>query len=148
MTDGQKCGKESVGQTGGRFSRYSYGILFSYYVTFVWSCNVALWDISLYLVKWRTCVVIRLVRPIRPCSAPPAYSFTNNAVLILPPEADQRRSKISPLSSSETFTQRRVQRIGAGSPYANGSVSWASAIGEYTVQVMELCIVDERQRRL
>ena len=33
---------------------------FSTYVTFVRSCNVALWDISLYLVEWRTCVVIRM----------------------------------------------------------------------------------------
>ena len=32
----------------------------SYYVTFVRSCNVALWNISLYLVGWRTCAVIRL----------------------------------------------------------------------------------------
>ena len=28
--------------------------------TFVRSCNVALWGISLYLVEWRTCAVIRL----------------------------------------------------------------------------------------
>ena len=33
---------------------------YSYYVTVVWSCNVALWNISLYLVEWGTCVVIRL----------------------------------------------------------------------------------------
>ena len=33
---------------------------YSYYVTFVRFCNVALWDISLYLVRWRTCVDIRL----------------------------------------------------------------------------------------
>ena len=32
----------------------------SYYVSFVWSCNVALWDISLHLVEWGTCAVIRL----------------------------------------------------------------------------------------
>ena len=25
-----------------------------------WSCNVALWDISLYLVEWRICAIIRL----------------------------------------------------------------------------------------
>ena len=30
---------------------------YSYYVTFVWSCSVALWDISLYKVEWRTPVV-------------------------------------------------------------------------------------------
>ena len=42
--------------------------------------------------------------------------------LILPPEADQHWSEISPLSASETFTQRGVRRIGAGSPHANGSV--------------------------
>ena len=61
---------------------------------------------------------------------PPDYPFTlgrltNNAALILPPEADQCRSEISPLSTSETFTQRRVRRIGAGSPHANGSVTGA-----------------------
>ena len=36
--------------------------------------------------------------------------------LILPPEVDQRWSEISPLSASETFTQRRVQRIKAFRP--------------------------------
>ena len=51
--------------------------------------------------------------------------FTNNAALILPPEADQHWSKIFPLSASETFTQRRVRRIDAGSPHANGSVNGA-----------------------
>ena len=70
-------------------------------------------------------------RPTSPRSAPPDYPFTlgrltNNAALILPPEADQRWSEISPLSASETFTQGRVQRIGAGSPHANGSVKEAS----------------------
>ena len=58
----------------------------------------------------------------------PAYPFTlaqltNNVALILPPKADQCRSKISPLSASETFTQRRVWRIDTGSPHANGSVN-------------------------
>ena len=62
---------------------------------------------------------------------PPDYLFTlgwltNNAALILPTEADQHRTEISPLSASETFTQRRVQRIGTGSPHANGSVNRAS----------------------
>ena len=46
--------------------------------------------------------------------------------VILPPEADQRRSEIPPLSASETLTQRRMRRIGAGSPHANGSVKEAS----------------------
>ena len=32
---------------------------YSYYITFVWWCNIALWDISLYLVELSTCVVIR-----------------------------------------------------------------------------------------
>ena len=46
--------------------------------------------------------------------------------LTLPPEADQHWSKISPLAASETFTQRRRRRIGAGSLHANGSVNGAS----------------------
>ncbi|XP_036947969.1 transient receptor potential cation channel subfamily M member 7-like isoform X1 [Acanthopagrus latus] len=67
------------------------------------------------------------------CGAFVDYPFTlgrltNNAALILPPEADQCRSEISPLSTSETFTQRRVRRIGAGSPHANGSVTGARDI--------------------
>ena len=40
--------------------------------------------------------------------------------LILPPEADQRRSEISPLSASETFTQGRERRSGAGYPNEKG----------------------------
>ena len=70
-------------------------------------------------------------RPARPRSAPPDYPFTlgrltNNVALILPPEADQRWSEISPLSASETFTQGRVWRIGTGSPHANDSVKEAT----------------------
>ena len=33
---------------------------YSYYVTFVSSCNISLWNIYLYLAEWRTCVVIKL----------------------------------------------------------------------------------------
>ena len=155
----QKCGKESVGQVGGQtggrtllrvrlwhlFSSWVANDSYSYYVTFVWSCNVAVWDISLYLVECRTCAVIRLVRLTPPRCNPPAYPFTlgrftNNEALILPPEADQCRSRISPLSASETFTQRRVRRISAGSPHANGSVnaacyfSWALSPSPTVVQ--------------
>ena len=32
---------------------------FTYYVTFVWFCNAALWDISLYWVEWGICAVSR-----------------------------------------------------------------------------------------
>ena len=49
-----------------------------------------------------------------------------DAALILPPEADQCWSEISPLSASEIFTQRRVRRIGTGFPHANGSVKEAT----------------------
>ena len=47
----QNCDKEALGQER-RFSTHSCGILFlikvaknnySYYITFVWLCNVALW---------------------------------------------------------------------------------------------------------
>ena len=48
-----------------------------------------------------------------------------SAALVLPPMADQHRSDISPLTASETFTQRRRQRTGAGSPHSNGSVNGA-----------------------
>ena len=47
--------------------------------------------------------------------------FASNAPLILPPEADQHQSKISPLTASETFTQRRRWRIAAGSLHPNGN---------------------------
>ena len=49
----EKCEEESGGQMllhvqlWYLFAKDSY----SYYVTVVWSCNVALWDISLYLVE-------------------------------------------------------------------------------------------------
>ena len=66
---GQKFDKESVGQAGGQtlpylnlryfFAYVSCKDSYSYYVTFVWSCNVALCDISLYFVELGTCVVIR-----------------------------------------------------------------------------------------
>ena len=61
-----------VGRTGSRTDAYPHTAAvfflliyvakdsYSYYVTFVRSCSVALWDISLYLVEWRTCTVIRL----------------------------------------------------------------------------------------
>ena len=63
----QECDEEPVGQAGGQtvyllyfFPHISCQDSYSYYVTFVWSCNVALWDISLYLVEWGTCADIRL----------------------------------------------------------------------------------------
>ena len=72
-----------------------------------------------------------LVRPTPPRSLPPAYPFTlvrfsNNAALILPPQADQRQSEISILATSETFTQRWLRIIGAGYPHANWSVNGAT----------------------
>ena len=71
------------------------------------------------------------VRPTRPRSASPAYPFilvrfANTALLILPPEAYQHLSEISPLTTSETCTQRRRLRIGTGSPHSNCSVNGAS----------------------
>ena len=52
--------------------------------------------------------------------------FANNMALTLPPEAEKHQSEISPLAASETFTQRRRQRIGAESPHANSSVNGAT----------------------
>ena len=46
--------------------------------------------------------------------------------LILSPEVDQHRIEIPPLATSETFTQWRRWRIGAGSPNAKDSVNGAS----------------------
>ena len=61
------------------------------------------------------------VRPTHPRHVTPAYPFTvvwsgNAAPLIISPEADQKWSEISPLAASETLTQRRMHRIGTGSP--------------------------------
>ena len=124
-----------VGRTGGRTDLFIHIYLLYFLphtscqrqlqLRVVWSCNVALSVISLYLVEWRTCVVIRRTPP---RFAPPAYPFTlvwfaNTVRLILPPEADQYRSKISPLTGSKTFTQRRRRRNGTGSPHSNGSVN-------------------------
>ena len=47
---GQKCVELSGGQTGVFFSLIAKAS-FSYCITFVWFCNVALWDISLYLIE-------------------------------------------------------------------------------------------------
>ena len=60
---GQKCDEETVGQAEGQMGGWMLLHLakvfvflkeidsYSYYITFVWSCNVTLWDISLYLVE-------------------------------------------------------------------------------------------------
>ena len=45
-------------------------------------------------------------------------SYTYTYTHILPPEAAQCQSKISPLTASETFTQRRRWNIGEGSPHS------------------------------
>ena len=52
--------------------------------------------------------------------------FTSAAPLILPPEAHQSLSEISPLATYEIFTQRLLWRICAGSPHSKGSVNGAS----------------------
>ena len=41
----------------------------SYHVTAVWSLNIAWWDISLYFVEWRTCLVVTLWTPSDQCCA-------------------------------------------------------------------------------
>ena len=53
---GQKCDKELVGQAGGQTGgrtllHVQLPKTYIYYVTFVWSSNIALWDISLYQVE-------------------------------------------------------------------------------------------------
>ena len=75
-------------------------------------------------------MVGQTVRPTCPCFTPLAYllilvRFANTAPLILPPDADQHWSEISPLAASEIFTQGRKQRIVTGSPHPNGSVNGA-----------------------
>ena len=86
----------------------------SSYVTFVWSCNVALWDMSLYSAT----------PSIRNASLSiHTVWFANTALLTLPPEAYLRQSEISPFATFETFTQRRRWRISTGSQHSNGSVT-------------------------
>ena len=142
---GPKCDEESLGRRTDRRTdatlRTAVGFFFviyvakhsySYHTTAVWFCDVGLWDIYLYLLGWRTCVVIRLTSP---WYAMLAYPFTlvwfaNTALLILPPEAGQRQSEISPLATSETFTYRPRWRTGAGSPHPNGGVKGALMHGD------------------
>ena len=52
--------------------------------------------------------------------------FTNNAALILPPEANQHWSKISPLAAFKRFTLRWWRVIGALTPNPNASVNGVS----------------------
>ena len=56
---------------------------------------------------------IRLTHPryTKPACPFTLVQFANNMPLILLPEADQRRSEISPLAASETFTQRRRREL-------------------------------------
>ena len=91
-------------------------------------------DISLYFVERRTLCSYQTVRSTRPCSVPLAYPFTlvqlaNSAPLILLPEANRHQRIIPPLATSETFTQRRMRRIGAGSLHSKGSVNGATVTG-------------------
>lgn len=48
--------------------------------------------------------------------------FASAVPLMLPLKAQQRRSEIFPFTASETFTQKRMRRIGAGSPHS--IVAW------------------------
>lgn len=74
---------------------------------------------------------VNTISSICPRLALPSYPFIKvwiaNAALI-PPEGYQRRSEISPLTASESFTQRRVQRINAGSPHSKCSVNGATVM--------------------
>ena len=72
-----------------------------------------------------------MVQTTRPQYAKLAYPFTlvrfsNYTALILPPEAYQGRSEISPLAASERFTPRWRQGIGALKPHPKASVNGAS----------------------
>ena len=75
---GQKCDKDKQEdrQEDRHFYRYNCGIFFrihvakdcySYYVTFAWTCNVALWDVSLLLSEGPVLLSdsqsLRLTRP-------------------------------------------------------------------------------------
>ena len=117
----RKCDEELVEQTGGQtyISTYICGIFFliqvakdsySYYVIFVWSCSIALWNIALYFVEWRLCVVVRMSMPSICAAGLSIHTYSVHQYC-----ADQHRSKISPLAASKKFTQRRREWIGAGS---------------------------------
>ena len=66
--------------------------------------------------------------------------FSNNTALIQSPEADQHQSEISPLTASESFTQRRRRSIGAGSLHANGSVNGATVATSVQSSSSLLCV--------
>lgn len=115
--------KLRVGRTGGRTDRRTdafpctNAVLFSslscqsYYVTFVWSCNIALWGISLDFVERRICVVIRLADQ---HATTLSHRLTHHTDSVQQCCTSDTTMEISPLAASETFTQK-VWRIGAGS---------------------------------
>ena len=96
---GGRVDRTGGGQTGGQtLLHIQLWYLFSSYkspktvtvTTLLCVLSVALWDISLYLVEWRTCAVIRLSDRHNSRCSPPDYLFTlgrltNNMTLIPPP---------------------------------------------------------------
>ena len=74
-----------------------------------------------------SCQTVNTIRLTHSHFVPPAYPYTqvwfaNAAPLILPLDAHQSHSEISTLAASETFTQRRIWRISAGSLHSKDSV--------------------------
>lgn len=54
----------------------------------------------------------------------PCHQLIHAAPLMLSPEAHQCWSEISPLAASKIFTQRKMQRIAAGSMHSKGSMKF------------------------
>ena len=146
------------------FSTYNCSIFFlisvakdttSCYVSVVRSYNVALWDISLNLAEWRICLIITLWTPSdRPASAPHRRLIHSHRYGSPLPHLwfylwrrIRAAAKILPLAASETFTQRRMQRIGAGSPHSKGSVNGATEWHQ-SRQFIRLCSFLWSHRRL
>ena len=114
---GKKCDEESAGWAGVRTLLHVY---LHYFFPDV-SCQR-----QLQLLRY-----FCLVQSTRPQYVKPAYPFTlvrfsNNTALILPPEAYQGRSEISPLATSERFTLRWRRGIGVLMPHPKASVNGAS----------------------
>ena len=122
---GQKCDKVLVGQVGGQMILH---IELWYFFTSYKLAKIV--TVTMLLLFGHVTLLCGKFLFINLSEGPVSLSIHTSSVtaLILPPEADQRRSEISPLTASETFIQRRRRRIGVGSLHANSSVNGATVI--------------------
>ena len=63
--------------------------------------------------------------------------FSNNTALILPPEAYQGQTEISPLSTTERLTLRRRRGIGVLKPRPKASVNEAT-VQQASAQLLDM----------